>query len=309
MKKFVFTTVSLVALVLIFGHPHRASALTLSPARRIVTIDPGTAQDLKVTVTNDEAKSVRLQLLVTGLKQDPAGLPLFGNGYDDAEKWVVPAPELLVLEPGQQGFATFKLQVPAGTFPGSHWVALAVESRPDTTGTAILNQRLISLLSIQVSGVVTESLTMNTAVSERIVLGSKPFDAAIKIQNTGSIEVPLTGKITIRSLRGKEVGGRDVQLGNQLLPQSERSLLEKISTTKKDACDVDGTVCSELVWPGLYTLTAEVIYGKTGQTVESETSFWYVPYWSLFLLTVGVGLGVWIVRRIRQRSMIKKYVA
>ncbi len=309
MKRFLGTTFLAALLVVFFANVSSAAALTLSPARRIITIDPGTTQDLKVTVTNNDASTVRLQLLVTGLQQDPTGKPIFGSGLDDAEKWVVPAPEPIVLAPGKQATAAFKISVPRGALPGSHWVGLVVESRPDSTGTAVLTPRLISLLSIQVAGVVTESVTVSADVPHPVVFGAKPFDAKIRIQNVGTIEVPLRGRVTVRSLGGKEIDAKDISLGNQVLPQSERLVVEKITATKKDTCAVEGTVCAKLFWPGLYKMSVQVTYGKTGQVAISETSFWYFSYWSLAVAVLILVSIAWFIRRLRQRSIVKKYVA
>lgn len=308
----IFFTAALLAFLLTITGVRDVEAMSITPARRVITVDPGKVQEIKLRVENDEAIRRDFRLSILGVKQDAAGRPLFGQGFDDAELWVKPNVPTLALASGESKEVSFALSVPAGTYPGSHWVALAVETIPGQENRETeLNERLVSLVSIQVAGVVEESAVLSTDFGSSVAIGSGSLPLTVKFANTGTIEIPLSGKIILRSLKGAVLSEQDFGLGNQLLPKAERSIEEKIIPGSVENCagQEANHLCFGLNLPGLYRLETLVTYGKTEQVITSNTSFWYFPVWffgvvaGIIFVIMGVG---YFIRRTRT---FERYVA
>jgi hypothetical protein len=309
MKKFL-------ALLIIFlaaaGFATPVSAMSVSPATRVVTIDPEKKESITLRVENNEAVSRTLHLSISGVKQDAAGRPVFGQGFDDAESWVRPATPDFVLGSGQSKEVAFTLTIPPGAFPGSHWVALAVESvAGKATDRSELNERLVSLLSIQVSGVVNESAVVSADLARSFVVGSGNAPLAVRVANVGTIEIPLRGVLVLRSLDGSVVSERPFSLGNQLIPKAERSVEEKIFPGRSKECLAlaSGNNCFDQSLPGLYRLETRVIYGKTEQIMTTQTSFWYLPLWSVVVGLLVMSGSMVLILRYRRKRTFERYVA
>lgn len=276
----------LLALLGILSVSLPAQAFTVAPARLTITVEGGSAATVKVTVSNPEASAIAITPRVVGVKQDEQGRTLLGKEFDEAEGWVQAEASSVRVPAGGKREVVFSVVAPFGTAPGSHYVGLALAAASEGSGTVQLTGELVSLLTIQVAGVVNERLEIIEWKVPRLITAGGFVPATIVMSNTGTIEVPLAGQVAITSLRGREIFSGPLPLGNKLLALSTRRLEQPID------------VPSGSMSLGLYRASLRVTYGLTQQTVVRSAFIWFVPIWSLGIAGVFLlGFMVFIVSR------------
>ncbi len=286
-----------------------AHAFSITPTRYVITVDPGTTQSLTVKVINTEAKTVQVRALVSGLSQDSAGRPVFGETADPAISWVIPDKTVSTLSPAQSATLSYTLQIPPAAAPGSHYVALVVEGiSVGTPESNSLSARLATLVSIQVAGTAREDVRATFDQHSELIITAPLFDFPLTLENKGNIEVALAGSLSISAPLTREKLSVPINPGNQLLAGSTRRLeytaaapsawASFLPTEQPPAIaaspllptDTINNFRSVMRWPGPYDMTASITYGKSGQTAAAEFRIWYLPPWS-----IGVGVGALVL--------------
>ena len=287
MKKIIFSLV----ICLLLGIVAVTNAFSVSPIKQIVTLEQGSWINVKIKVRNTERETTKYKIAVLGVKQDDQGYPVYGEGIEEAENWVRAEQNVLEVRPGKEAEASFRVSVPKGTYPGSHYVGLSAEPVLSGEGRNFTG-KLISLLLLEVSGTVTEELSVVNWSGEKNLYWSfnnARFDAVLK--NSGNTELPLIAKIRVYNWLDKKVIDSDVHLGSSLLPKTERksSVLLPIQ---------DGWYL-----PGLYRAQLDLSYGRTGQKLSVQYPFWYVPFSWLAVIGVVLLITVWsIIKKIRNKK-------
>lgn len=254
-----------------------AQAFTIQPLRYKVTIDPGATTSVVVTVVNDEAESHRFRTIVTGVRQDEAGRPLFGSAPDPAEQWVRSSSSSFTLGAGEKKTISFVITAPKDAAPGSHFLALIIEPADEQKGVVGLSARGATLLSLSVSGVVTEAVHIDrwSALERVTTKNSWPF--VLALSNQGSVGVSFQGTTTITDWLGNFVSEQPLFLGNSLLPASIRKVAPTLVVDQVKAR-----------WPGLYTVRVAIRYGLSQTPVSAEARIWYFPPWQTGLWLAGI---------------------
>ncbi len=276
-----------------------AAAFSISPTKYVITVDPGTTRKLTLEVVNTETERLLVKPMVIGVKQTTEGRSIFENGSDAAERWFNTLETGTELAPQARHVFTYELTVPKDVAPGSHYVGLVAESMPRTeTGGTVLRGQLVSVVTIQVAGIAHEEVRATTRVNPTAVVGEEAFTIKLGLENKGNIEVPLRGKIRIESPWTDDAEERTMALGNELFAQTSRQLTYQLglpspwfsfgvrsasfNTTAVVIPNELNTDFSSLFrWPGKYTATIEITYGKTNQTIVRTLSVWYCPWWSI----------------------------
>ena len=259
--------------MLFLASAQAVNAFSISPSKVLSTIDPGKKQIISININNTEKKALNFNLKVLGAKQDDQGSPFFRKNIDVAEQWVKPEVEGVYIPSGQIQKVNFHIQVPKNTQAGSHYLALAIE--PDS-GNGLTGQ-IICLLTLQVSGMVNESVEITKWETKQNFTKNLNWQFELGLENNGSVEVDLDGNILIKDWRGNEILQKKVRLGNKLLAQSIRSVQKEIKM-------------ENLSFPGLYQVQIKIDYGITKQTISSLIYIWYFPKWSWF-----TGAGILII--------------
>lgn len=288
MKKIIF----LLVICLLLGVVTIANSFTVSPIKQVVTLEQGSWVNVKIKVRNTERETTKYKIAVLGVKQDDQGYPVYGEGIEEAENWVRAEQDVLEIKPGKEAEATFRVSVPKGTYPGSHYVGLSAEPVLGEIESKNFSGKLISLLLLEVSGTVTEELSVASWSGEKEFywsLEDAKFGAVLK--NSGNTELPITAKIRLYNWLDKKIIDSEVHLGGPLLPKTERksSVLLPVQTG----------------WylPGLYRAQLDLSYGRTGQKLSVQYPFWYVPIGWLVLIGAVILIVVWtIIKKIRNKK-------
>ncbi len=269
-----FLAIISTCIFIFFASP--VQAFEISPTKMLVTADADTAQTVVLKIKNTDSTDSSYLLSVLGLRQDNGGLPVFEHGVTMAETWVYPETNRVTVRAGETKSVNFIIKVPTDSLPGSQYLGLAVEPEVATNSQNSLRAKLISLLTLQVSGLATEAVSIHTW--EKNSTGSANWQFNLLVQNTGSVEVAMQGVLAIKNYRGDEIFSQPISVGNKLLAGSKRALA------------IEADLRDKLQLPGLYQSHVKLRYGKTGQEVSALAYVWYVPAWSKI-----VGVSVFIV--------------
>ena len=246
-----------------------------------------------IKIKNTEKNNLTFKLSVLGMTQDENGKPVFSRGADMAESWVYPESNSVSLKAGETKSVNFIAKIPGDALSGSQYLGLAVEPVVPKTDQASLNSRLVSMLTLQITGVVDESVVVEKWARLNDVSDNKNWKFDLNLKNNGTIEVDLTGVVAVRNWKGEDVFTEQIILGNKLLAGSKRVLQPQIAM--KDRIKL----------PGLYQAQVKINYGRTNQTAMAMEYVWYLPMWSRVAALVGgliiILLVVLLVKKIRNK--------
>lgn len=290
LKYFLYTFI--ISIFLIAAKPVRA--FEISPVKSLFTVDPGISQTIVVKIKNTEKNNLTFKLSVLGMMQDEDGKPIFARGIDAAESWVYPENNLVNIKPGETKSVNFILKTPTDAISGSYYLGLAVEPVLEKNSQSSLSARLVSLLTLEVKGVVKESVLVENFAVLSGVTGNKNWKFNLDLKNSGTIEVLMQGKIAIRNWQGEEIFSEPIVLGNKLLAGSKRVLHPEI------------ILKNNINLPGFYSAQLKINYGRTNQTVSAITNIWYFPTWSKIvfglIILVLISFTALIIKRARKIS-------
>jgi hypothetical protein len=281
----------LLIIFIFFLSARPARAFEISPIKMLVTADSATNQTVVLKIKNSAKTDSVFLLNVFGMRQDNAGLPIFERGISPAEPWIFPEDNSITIKAGETKSANFIIKIPENTSPGSYYVGLAAEPSVDKNSQKNINTRLVSLLTLQVSGLATEAVLIEKW--EKINNGNnESWQFNLNLKNNGSVEVPMQGLIAIKNYKGDEIFAEQITVGNKLLAESKRALMPLVSL--KDRVKL----------PGLYQAQIKLKYGKTNQEVSAIAYIWYFPGWSKIIIAVFIViLALLLVLRLRKKAI------
>lgn len=268
-----------------------ASAFSINPIKSHISVAPGAkGQVVSITVRNDGTEQAIYSIKVLGAKQAPGGQLSYGVNNSQAESWVVPEKTSLTIGAGQEQNVNFLINIPVTATAGSYFLGLAAENAPGTGSETLgVSGQIVSVLLLQVSGVVNESLTIEDFSLPKLSLRNQ-LSFSLAVKNLGTTEVPLKGEVTMRNWLGREVGKEVINLGSVLLPGSARKYSSDLSFPK------------QILLPGPHNFDIKIVYGLTGQSVIQSRHVWFIPIYSIAAL-----LGLFVVVTIVWFKKKKRY--
>ena len=204
-----------------------AQHMTLTPAARELSADPGGSVKSYVTVVNQNDTNLTVELStapysVKGLEYTPDFLPLAGT--TDASKWLsLGVSGVQTIGPRRTLDVPVTLNVPESTAPGGYYGVLFAVSKPSgIASTGVVTQaRLGSIVYITVNG---ESKQQAGVSGEGIGWFHRSGDIPLSViaTNYGGVHFNAEVKTSIKNIIGREVY-RDSQQ-RYVLPQTKRRI-------------------------------------------------------------------------------------
>lgn len=288
--------VLLLILTGLFGVVLFTKAFSISPLKQIVTLEQGTGRVVKMKVLNTEKDITKYKISVLGVKQNEDGFPFYGVGIEEAESWVRGEQEFLEIASGKEVEASFVINVPKNQLPGSHYVGLSAE--PVLIGGESKNftGKLVSLLLIEVSGEVNESLSvLHWSGEKSFYLNLDKVRLNAILQNEGSAELPVKAKVRVYNWLNQKVSESDVFLGNSILPQAKRNT--QVLLPQKSSWSL----------PGAYRAQLDIAYGRTAQKISAQYSFWYFPV--SWLIIAGIIILLMVIALFKKINNKKRQLS
>gem|GEM_PF-3880494 len=272
--------------------PQSLFALSISPTKAEIVLDPGATKSIFLQVENNEKNLIKVNFKVWGVKQDSEGRPIFSAGSDEAETWIQVPPEIS-LKPQEKKSVEFKLTVPFNTYPTAHNLALVAEKSSVGEGIG-LNTNLATLFTIQVSGTAVERLQINQWFTEKFFNFNKIWQFTLSLKNFSNVRTPALGEVKIFKASGEQVYQTNLNLSPEFFPNAERKI--------KTVVDLNSLNLSS----GIYRAQAAVVYGYTRQLLLQNISVVYVSPLALsfiiVLLLAIIIAGGWRISKRRQKA-------
>lgn len=158
--------------------------LTLSPLRSELEIEPGTSLEGVLKVTNLTKTAMDVSLSAEEFSVIDQQYDYAFTAESNVAKWVTFGLNDINLAAGESKDVTFSVGVPLSAEPGGRYISLFASTMTQDNSAISSQQRVASLLYINVTGDVTRSGNLVSLSSPWLVLTSGSWSAAI--QNTGS---------------------------------------------------------------------------------------------------------------------------
>jgi hypothetical protein len=308
--------------------------LTTSPLPINLKVTPGTTVSTNIKVKNDGVQSENIKVALMKFKADSiTGTPTLSDREqgDDYFDWVSFSEDKFQLPVNEWKTVTVTFNVPPEASFGYYYAVAFSRSdenvKPGDKQTMLIGSvATLVLLEVQVPNAKREIQVTDFSI-EKNMFEFLPINFSIKLRNTGNVHVAPRGNIFISKDDQKDVAILEVNPNKgSILPNSPRTFQESWSDgfpyyTEKQAdgkavLDENGKQKQELKWNfaevsklrwGKYTAKMLLIYddGKRDIPVESEVSFWVVP-WRLMLASLFVGIFVLIGLKSTLQNFWKK---
>jgi hypothetical protein len=282
-----------------------SSALSIAPKKNYV-IEPGKSVQDTLTISNlDQAAPLNLSLRVIDFSfTGNGGTPkLLMDASTPQTTWslrsYLKVPQTVTIEPGKTQQVDLNIAIPKGYGAGSYYSAIVYSSGSGQGGNIGLNASGVTLVFVNIPGKVKENLEFtHLGAYDRSAQGDldgyhyfntqAPDTIAYTLKNNGNVVEAPAGNITLRDIFGRTTTINELNPSDSLaLIGQERTFMTCIklkpedvklggTTTKSTTCDTSG------LWPGYYSVSADLFYGQNGNLTQEVTKvggFWYLPWW------------------------------
>jgi len=282
-----------------------SSALSIAPKKNYV-IEPGKSVQDTLTISNlDQAAPLNLSLRVIDFSfTGNGGTPkLLMDASTPQTTWslrsYLKVPQTVTIEPGKTQQVDLNIAIPKGHGAGSYYSAIVYSSGSGQGGNIGLNASGVTLVFVNIPGKVKENLEFtHLGAYDRSAQGDldgyhyfntqAPDTIAYTLKNNGNVVEAPAGNITLRDIFGRTTTINELNPSDSLaLIGQERTFMTCIklkpedvklggTTTKSTTCDTSG------LWPGYYSVSADLFYGQNGNLTQEVTKvggFWYLPWW------------------------------
>jgi len=294
-----------------------SSALSIAPKKNYV-IEPGNSVQDKLNIANlDRSTPLNLTLRVIDFSfTGNGGTPkLFLDTNRPQTTWslrsYLEVPQTVTIEPGQSKQVDLNLAIPKGHGAGSYYSAIVYSSGSGQGGNIGLNASGVTLVFVNIPGKVKEDLKFtHLGAYDRSAQGdisgyhyfntTMPDTIGHTLKNNGNVVEAPSGSITLRDIFGRTTTINELNPSGALaLIGQERTFTSCIklksedvklgdSSTKTTTCDSPG------LWPGYYSVSADLFYGQNGNLTQEVTKvggFWYLPWWFIAVSVVVLGVA------------------
>ena len=266
------------------------SGLSISPTLSELTLKPGQANALDITLKNITSNKITAQASIYDFESDGnTGSPkILGETKSDNPHSInkfVSGLEDVPLNVGEQKKVTLTMQAPSDVVPGAYYGIIRYKAIPTgenapAPGEVSLSASVGTIVLISVPGNVKEQVQLTglhvyKGDSDGTLFFDKPNKVGVEIKNLGNGFVKPFGAVEVRDMTGKKIYTYQLNNSNPratILPGSSRIFQDALK-------NVSG--------PGRYTVTASVSYGSGSQVLTLKKTFWYIPLW-----LAGIIIGV-----------------
>lgn len=284
----------------------QGAGVSISPATVEETLDPGVQKEYSISVTNLDSREQTYYLYtrnISGVRD--GGVPVFAEsnqertGYELVD-WITLPTNQITVGGGEKFSFTFTVNLPEDATPGSHFGGIFFSVDPpeiENSGAAV-GYQVANIISIRVSGEVTEQASIRQFSTKNYINGSQNIDFTVRIQNSGNVLVRPSGPLEIYNMLGNKVG--DVTFNP-----------DKSAVFPNDMREYDNlNWTGDSIGFGRYEAILSSGYGEAGayKTMSSTVTFWILP-WNIIGPALGVLAVVLLVIFIFVKVYIKRSLA
>lgn len=281
-----------------------AQALTVSPARLEITVDPGVAKSDEFTLINEQDVDQVFYTSVENFEaQGESGTPNFVPGKDGLASWVEVV-DKITIKKGEKIKVPFTINVPQGADAGGHFAAIFLSTQPPAVsgGEVSVGAKIGMLMLVRVSGDIKEEGGIRSFLLKS---GSRfattlPVDFVYRFNNNGNDRAKPVGDIKIRNTFGitTETLNANTTEGN-VLPGSIRKF--EVRWGEEEALPASAPFFSFVKYEmrnfamGIYFANLDLTFGTSGKT-SSSTWFVIIPWHLLIIIIIIAGIIFTVLR-------------
>jgi hypothetical protein len=289
------------------------NGLSITPTKAEFNIEKGKAESVSIQVKNLTKGKVIAKAFINDFEADAdTGNPKLIIDRSSEVSSSSLASFILGLEdvklgPEETKEVQLTIQVPEKAVSGAYYGAIRFTSVPDTDvkndAQVSLNASVATILLVEVPGAITQKIEVNdvnvynSAGKAGSVFTAVPKQVGVQVKNVGNGFAKPFGKVLVKNMSGKQVYSYEL---NDSVPRG--NVLPNTSRTFKN--DISG-----IKLPGRYTVEANVSFAQ-GETLQANTTFWYLPTWFLVVLAVFVialaAAAFYLYRRYISRSVSRR---
>lgn len=308
----------------------QSNALAISP-RKDYNLRPGESVEDTLTITNRNTQDpLNLKLTVIDFQaQDESGTPQLMRDARDRTAWslknYIDMPQQVVINPGETVRVPITITMPNDIGAGSYYSAIEYAATGETAEDRVnISASGVSLVFVKVPGQARQQLTFEQfgtfvpadggsgGAYKGIFFSEKPKVLAYRLKNEGNIAEQPNASIVVKNFSGKTVYTiADANPKKQLALRGQSRRFdacinpEDITQTTESGTDINAVVCADTSFaPGRYTAELTVLYGENGnetREITAKATFWYLPWWFVGLIVVGLAIVAGIVLYIYRR--------
>ncbi len=293
-------------------------AVTISPPFFDYSLNPGDTVSDVIKVYNETTLPITVYPIAINFTSgdDEAGIPNFYSAaqYNPSglSRWISFPKDPITLKPGERSNLLFSIYVPLDGDPGGHYGGIIFSSTPpeERAGTVGVGEQLAAIMLLRVSGDIIEQGRIEEFgfYDGRRILTHLPVNFFVRFKNEGTIHVRPVGNVFITNMIGGQSASIKInsQLGS-VLPNSIRRYF--FDWKKGDEVESESEFKKELrnFGFGRYRATVVLNYGKEGQSVTAEQTFWVFP-WILMVIAFVVLVLLVFLLKLYNRSVVNRYI-
>jgi len=210
------------------------------------------------------------------------------------KNWVKITNAKTAIKPKEFAYFDFKIEIPVGAEPGSHYGALSVtfagDVKPKTSTGADIVQKSSAIILLRIPGDVKEELNLVYFQPEKFFYTDPKFKLSALFENKGTVNVKPFGEINIFDIWGNKI--KNIKLtGKNVLPDKKRIFEEEF-----DMEDIS-----------YFRAELNMFYGSTQKTIFAQTNFIGInwPVLSKYLLVLLAIIVFYVIFRKRINKALK----
>lgn len=279
-----------------------AQALTVSPARLELNVDPGMSTSDEFTLINEQDSDQVFYTSVENFEaQGESGTPNFTPGKDGLAAWVQVAPTVTIKK-GEKIKVPFTINVPQDADAGGHFAAIFLSTQPPAVkgGEVSVGAKVGMLMLIRVSGDIKEDGGVRSFLLKNggHFATTLPIDFVYRFNNNGNDRAKPVGSINIKNTFGITTQTLDAnnREGN-VLPNSVRRFEVRWGT--EEPLPASASFFSFVKYEmrnfalGVYFANLDLTFGTTG---KSSTSLYFVVIpWHLLIIIIIIVIIIFLL--------------
>lgn len=307
---------------MVWSIAHTSFALTVSPAKMEITIDPGKVHEGRIEIFNEQDTDKTFFISYENFEpRGDSGAPYFIGAESGLATWIETSPQVTVA-PGGRAYIPYTVNVPPGTEPGGYFSAIFFGSQPPKTeggGEVSIGGKIGVLLLLRVSGYVEEGggLIDFTSKDDQVLFSTLPVSFEYRLNNTGGDRIVPFGEIKIKNtfrlnsavLFANENNGSVLPSSTRKFEVTWKSKIPQTEDTesKKGFFLVAKNQLKDFRF-GWYTADLNLVWGTTNQTANASYNFFVFP-WQLLLIISTLLLVIGFVGKIGLRRYNRFIIA
>jgi len=321
-KIYFFIILFILGLVLL---PYQSGALTISPAKIILSADPGETITTVMVVRNDLERTLIFYPAFEAYTTRGGEEPVFFETNRGLPTWIETNPLSVTLGEKETASVEVIIKVPEDAEPGSHFAAIFWSAAPPTKGTETgvgIVTRVGALVLLDVSGEVVNSAEIVGFKTPQKFFTHLPVSFIYDLKNEGTVYVMPDGKIIIKNIFGGTSGVLNINPSQaHVMPGTTRTIYAQNWEPEGGMPKIEGEGIFQDFQRelkgfalGYYRANLTIEYGKDEiKTTQANCGFWVVP-WRILILTIlvlsllilGIIKGIqkynqWVINKVEER--------